>query len=179
MPLLSHCSILNQTFLQELHTNVGLTTTTSTLMSQNPLLSLCLCNKSQNIFWIQSPQNRTELHIHSSPFLLPKFPSALSISPCAANSQILRKFQMPCSPIAEFSTKPSYKNCPKRMLDSPQPHQHSCPKITLLLWLCSKVTKRFPKIISTKPYQNDIPVLVCLREKEWELMKLWVELAAP
>ena len=88
MPLLTHCSILNQTFLQELHTNVGLTTTTSTLMSQNPLLSLslslCLCNKSQNIFWIQSPQNRTELHIHSSPFLLPKFPSALSISPCAA-----------------------------------------------------------------------------------------------
>ena len=86
MPLLSNCSILNQTFLQELHTNVGLTTTTttSTFMSQNPLLPLRLCNKSQGIFWIQSPQNHTELHIHSSQLLLPKFPTALSISPCAA-----------------------------------------------------------------------------------------------
>lgn len=163
MPLLSHCSILNQTFLHELHTNVGLTTTTSTLMSQNPLLSLSLSLQQVTKHFLNSISTKPYRATYTF-FPIP----ATKISQCSLYTTMCcdGKFQMPCSPIAEFSTKPSYKNCPKRMLDSPQPHQHSCPKITLLLCLCSKVTKRFPKIISTKPYQNDIPVLVYLREKE-------------
>lgn len=47
--LLFHFSILNQNFEPELYTIVGLTTTTSTFMSKNPLLSVSLQQVTKTI----------------------------------------------------------------------------------------------------------------------------------
>lgn len=45
-------------------------------------------------------------------------------------------FKCPCSPIAQYSIKPSYKNY-TQMLVSPQPQQPSCPNPLLSLCLCN------------------------------------------